>query len=409
MATPLSNPSIVDFLNSEGKPSSFSARSKLAQQFGISNFSGTAAQNTKLLSILRAQTSTPEQTTPRQATPQEIGTSAPSNRKAPPRPPVSEDRPSGVATPTSSTPFIPAKTPAQLEAERKERERQFNINRYKEAARLKIQGGAGLPEIQTFRNSVPANIQQEVFPLLDTFIKAQEDPILNELFSDSAFSSEFDSWPPEFQQLFTKLLDSLDNARDAGNVVNPDIEITPEQADKFRRDAKIELDPFFQERLENFKQDFETSTQRLTEDFERGVRRAEEPFIQNLQAQAETEAQRGLTFGSERKRREQEAIQGQQRSIDDTGRNVERQFQDRGRQAERKIGSEAFADLDVPQVSQFNVNRGGFTPAGQSRRFIPQGKLLGEDVKNQEVALRARTKDLSRSFRTRRSINFSEL
>lgn len=49
------NTSIVDFLKSRGEDSSFGARKKLAQRFGISNFRGSASQNTQLLNTLRSQ------------------------------------------------------------------------------------------------------------------------------------------------------------------------------------------------------------------------------------------------------------------------------------------------------------------------------------------------------------------
>jgi len=45
--------SIVTYLNSIGENSTFTHRSKLAQQYGIKGYTGTAAQNTKLLSLLR--------------------------------------------------------------------------------------------------------------------------------------------------------------------------------------------------------------------------------------------------------------------------------------------------------------------------------------------------------------------
>lgn len=44
--------SLVDYLNLTGQPSSFSARKRLAEKHGIKNYKGTAAQNTKLLNIL---------------------------------------------------------------------------------------------------------------------------------------------------------------------------------------------------------------------------------------------------------------------------------------------------------------------------------------------------------------------
>jgi hypothetical protein len=51
--------SIVDYLNSIGQASDFNTRSKLAQQYGITNYTGTAEQNLSLLAKLQGnQTST---------------------------------------------------------------------------------------------------------------------------------------------------------------------------------------------------------------------------------------------------------------------------------------------------------------------------------------------------------------
>lgn len=56
--------SIVDYLKSQGQDSSYTNRKKLAEQYGIGNYSGTAAQNTALLKQLQSQTATPATTTP---------------------------------------------------------------------------------------------------------------------------------------------------------------------------------------------------------------------------------------------------------------------------------------------------------------------------------------------------------
>lgn len=45
--------SIVDYLKSVGKDSSYSSRQNMAKQYGIDNYSGSAKQNTQLLNILR--------------------------------------------------------------------------------------------------------------------------------------------------------------------------------------------------------------------------------------------------------------------------------------------------------------------------------------------------------------------
>lgn len=45
--------SIVDYLNSSGRNSSYAARRKLAEEYGMSGYSGSASQNTKLLRMLQ--------------------------------------------------------------------------------------------------------------------------------------------------------------------------------------------------------------------------------------------------------------------------------------------------------------------------------------------------------------------
>ena len=46
--------SIVDYLKSVGQDSSYAARKKLADQYGIKNYSGTSAQNISLLNSLKS-------------------------------------------------------------------------------------------------------------------------------------------------------------------------------------------------------------------------------------------------------------------------------------------------------------------------------------------------------------------
>lgn len=53
------NPSIVDYLNSQGQSSDFTTRANLAAAKGITNYTGTAQQNTQLLAALRGSGATP--------------------------------------------------------------------------------------------------------------------------------------------------------------------------------------------------------------------------------------------------------------------------------------------------------------------------------------------------------------
>lgn len=75
------NPSIVDYLNSQGQASDYSSRAKLAQSKGIANYTGTAEQNTSLLNMLK----TPTPTTPKPTTTtQSMGNQATAPYNTPP-------------------------------------------------------------------------------------------------------------------------------------------------------------------------------------------------------------------------------------------------------------------------------------------------------------------------------------
>ena len=68
--------SIVDYLNSSGRNSSYAARRKLAEEYGMSGYSGSASQNTKLLRMLQGGAQ-PTNSTAAKA--QELANAEPSN------------------------------------------------------------------------------------------------------------------------------------------------------------------------------------------------------------------------------------------------------------------------------------------------------------------------------------------
>ena len=89
--------SIVDYLKSVGQASDYTSRTKLAQQYNIEGYVGSAEQNTRLLGLLRegavAPTPTPTPT-PIEPTPTPIPTPTPTPELAP------------TTTPTTTQPKV---------------------------------------------------------------------------------------------------------------------------------------------------------------------------------------------------------------------------------------------------------------------------------------------------------------
>lgn len=75
--------SIVDYLNSLGIDSSRTNRAKLAQQYGIEGYKGTAEQNMKPLSLMRKDKSKKEPVQQKQNKPAQQTTSKPKNPQVP--------------------------------------------------------------------------------------------------------------------------------------------------------------------------------------------------------------------------------------------------------------------------------------------------------------------------------------
>lgn len=249
--------------------------------------------------------------------------------------------------------------------------------------------------------------QNPLNDLINQLIKS--DPFLSEQLSDPETKRQFDSLSPDLQGAYLDVLGKLGERIEAGEVINSDIEITPELAKEFLDQAKTEIDPYYQEQINLVKNDLETSFSRLQQDFEQGIRRAEEPFKQQLKAQSEIEAQAGLTFGSERQRRERETVEGQQQAISDVQKNLLRSIEDTATQAERSIGSESLRGISIPGIQDINVSTSGFSPSGTRTLFTPQGDLIGSLPKQREVDLRTRQSQLEESERKKRILNTTNL
>lgn len=236
------------------------------------------------------------------------------------------------------------------------------------------------------------------------------DPFITEQFKDANIKAKFDKLPKELKLAYIQSMQSLGNSIEAGKVVNPNISITPAQAKEFTDQAFTELDPYYQEQIKLYKQDLDTSISRLQQDFDKGIRSAEEPFKENLAAQAESEAQAGLTYGSERVKREGQAVQDQQQKIEDYTTTAQRNAEDIAKTGERKLGSDLMGKVAMPTLGNYQVSNKGFSQTG-SRNLSSAltGGLIGEMPKAETVALTGRSSDLEDAYRKQRILSLSPL
>lgn len=207
---------------------------------------------------------------------------------------------------------------------------------------------------------------------------------------------------PGLKESYDILNLKLQQQLESGKKVNPDLTITPELAQKFVDDATKELDPYYQELINQHKQDLTISFRQLQEDYTKDIERAQQPFQQTLENQDITEANQGTAFSSGRVQREQQTVNEQQQKLDDTFTQAQRGVEKTGLTSERAIGSRNFADLGIPSLQSYSAQRnmiapqGSLTATGAPRTlYTPQGGLFGELPASQKVATEKRAGELT--------------
>src|SRR3990167_2514661 len=235
----------------------------------------------------------------------------------------------------------------------------------------------------------PKQLNESFAQLLNELIT--QDPFLSEQLKDPKTKAMFDALPDELKSTYLNVARTTAETIKKGKMVNPKIEITPEQAAKFLTQAHTELDPYYQEQIGFIQKDLDISFQRLQEDYEKNIQQSKEPFKEKIGAQAEAEAQAGLAFGSERGNRERRLFSEQGNLLDESFRQAQRAGEDAARQAERRIGSTEFGGLSIPSLTQYGIDtRGQFTPQSSRVLYNPQGQLIGEIPKQRTVDISQR-------------------
>src|SRR3990167_3228292 len=113
----------------------------------------------------------------------------------------------------------------------------------------------------------PKQLNESFAQLLNELIT--QDPFLSEQLKDPKTKAMFDALPDELKSTYLNVARTTAETIKKGKMVNPKIEITPEQAAKFLTQAHTELDPYYQEQIGFIQKDLDISFQRLQEDYEK--------------------------------------------------------------------------------------------------------------------------------------------
>jgi hypothetical protein len=234
------------------------------------------------------------------------------------------------------------------------------------------------------------------------------DPYLQDYFSDPANKAKFDTLDPALQSTFLQLIDVKQKNIAAGKIVNPDVTLEPDKMAEFLQTAKDQLDPYYQEQLKNAEGNLTTSIQRLQDDYNTSIGRSQDTFKQNLGTQAESEAQAGLTYGSERGVRLSRTVQNENNALTDAATQNQRSLQDTATDAERSIGSTNLAGLGINyNTPTYTADANGYTSTGARSLFTPAGNLTGSMANEQTTNEILKQQQLAAAENAKRTADYN--
>lgn len=216
--------------------------------------------------------------------------------------------------------------------------------------------------------------------------------------------------PPQFQQLYSQLEVYLEKLKQNGQVLNPNVDITPEKLQEFAAQAAREIDPYYANLLKTNVSDFMREVGYTSDQIFQREKQLEQKYATDVRQLGESAADKGFAQSGLRQRDERQLATDTQNTINQTRQD----FGFKVGTAARSLAGE-FGTANVPQ---FNMGVGPTVGAGESNFGRSSAELplysLSDSVYSglkgtkefeQEAAKRNRASQLEEAFRGTQSLN----
>lgn len=215
--------------------------------------------------------------------------------------------------------------------------------------------------------------------------------------------------PKEFQDILDSLEEYLDELEKRGEVINPNIEITPERMAEFTRQAEGEINPYYSSQLKLARETLLRSVGYSTDEILRQEQDAENTYKRQFRTLGEDAADVGFALSGIRQRQEGELAQDTQKTLEE-----------RRRSLEFNTGSDVrnFAQLyGATELPNFEIAKGPNVLAGESSFSRPGGTrslynldpaiysgLVGSQEFERRGAVKTRASELEEAFRSNEAL-----
>lgn len=213
---------------------------------------------------------------------------------------------------------------------------------------------------------------------------------------------------PLLDKVLTAIDQMIQDHASQGNMINPNIEITPEVAQQFLDQATNEISPYYQSQINTIKDDLQRSLSTMQQQYDLNKQQAEADFKQSLSNKRETLAGGGLAFSGVRGQQEGELASTASNTQAQNALTTTSRLQDLLSSANQTIGSNNLSGLTMPNLTGYQATTagvGGFTPGDSLDLTMPTG-TTGTLEYNQRGDIRSLTDFLKQQEIQRRTLNF---
>ena len=214
---------------------------------------------------------------------------------------------------------------------------------------------------------------------------------------------------PEVQALLEEYRKVIERLTSAGNIINPNVELTAEKLAEFTKIAEGEINPFFQTQSQLAREGFLREAGFASEDIQRTEAELERRFGKATRQIGEEEAEVGFAQSGRRQLKERELATSTQRSINEGRRNLQfsagtaarglaQQFQET---PGFNLGSQTLGAAPRVLPGQVQFERpGGESPFFELSDDVFQG-LVGTQEFGRRATIRTRTSEQEEAERRR--------
>lgn len=215
--------------------------------------------------------------------------------------------------------------------------------------------------------------------------------------------------PPEFQQLYSQLNTYLQQLQQRGQVLNPNVEITPEQTASFLQQAKTEIDPYYSSQLKIATDALSSSLGYATQNEQTSEDRLQKTYGRSLENIGVTAADQGFAQSGIRQRNESDLAYNTNNQIQDARGALSQNAGNAARSFAQLWGGNALPTSTIgaaPRAIAGNptfANSGGNLPLYQLSPEVYAG-LTGSQKYQQNTDVANRASQLEGAFRSNQAI-----